>query len=197
MPSWPHFTHEFASPRPPDEVHRNVVTMLSPSLEEVGYRLQDHSDSGARFTRRYWPGWAIVGLLVGWALAAYAYSSVQDKIDNTPPPGMWIAAAIAVACIFIRRTEDLRLLFEPRVGGTVILVDGHARRDLQEMLRGLSDGSLDPAAMPKPGPAAQTPAPTAPPDAVEQIRRLAELRDSGALTDAEFEAKKKKLLDEV
>ena len=197
MPSWPHFTHELASPRPPDEVHRNVVMNVSPSLEEIGYRLQDHSDAGARFTRRYWPGWAIFGLLAGWALAAYAYSSVQNEIDNTPPPGMWVAAAIAVACIFIRRSEDLRLSFEPRVGGTVVLVDGHARRDLQEMLRGLSDGSLDAAAMPKLGPGSEPSASAAQPDAVEQIRRLAELRDSGALTDAEFEEKKKQLLSEV
>lgn len=31
-------------------------------------------------------------------------------------------------------------------------------------------------------------------DSIEQIKKLAELRDSGILTDAEFEAKKKQLL---
>jgi Short C-terminal domain len=34
-------------------------------------------------------------------------------------------------------------------------------------------------------------------DATEQIRRLAELRDSGALTDEEFEAKKTELLGRI
>jgi hypothetical protein len=34
-------------------------------------------------------------------------------------------------------------------------------------------------------------------DATEQIRRLAELRDSGALTDEEFEAKKTELLHRI
>ncbi len=31
-------------------------------------------------------------------------------------------------------------------------------------------------------------------DAIEQVKKLAELRDQGILTDAEFEAKKKQLL---
>ncbi len=39
--------------------------------------------------------------------------------------------------------------------------------------------------------------PAAPVDPAEQIRRLAELRDSGALTEEEFEAKKKDLLDRM
>jgi hypothetical protein len=34
-------------------------------------------------------------------------------------------------------------------------------------------------------------------DATEQIRKLAELRDTGALTDDEFETKKKELLDRI
>jgi len=43
---------------------------------------------------------------------------------------------------------------------------------------------------------AVAPVPSAPAsdDAIEQIKKLAELRDQGILTDAEFEAKKKQLL---
>lgn len=44
---------------------------------------------------------------------------------------------------------------------------------------------------------ASTPAAASAPatdDAVEQIKKFAELRDQGILTDAEFEAKKKQLL---
>ncbi|OOE43993.1 hypothetical protein BZG06_10155 [Salinivibrio kushneri] len=35
------------------------------------------------------------------------------------------------------------------------------------------------------------------PDAIEQIKKLAELKDAGALTDEEFQAKKEKLLAEI
>jgi hypothetical protein len=46
------------------------------------------------------------------------------------------------------------------------------------------------AAQAAPAPAQQS----ASGDAIEQIKQLAELRDQGILTDAEFEAKKKQLL---
>ena len=48
-----------------------------------------------------------------------------------------------------------------------------------------------PAPAPEPPPAPATPEP---PDVLEQIRKLAELRDAGALTDEEFNAKKSDLL---
>jgi predicted Zn-dependent peptidase len=48
-----------------------------------------------------------------------------------------------------------------------------------------------PAPVAAPAPAA---APAAAPDYIEELRRLAELRDAGIVTDAEFEAKKKQLL---
>ncbi len=41
---------------------------------------------------------------------------------------------------------------------------------------------------------AAAPAQPATDDSIEQIKKLAELRDQGILTDAEFEAKKKQLL---
>jgi hypothetical protein len=41
---------------------------------------------------------------------------------------------------------------------------------------------------------APAPAPSAAPDFVEQLTQLAALRDSGALTEAEFEAQKAKIL---
>lgn len=48
------------------------------------------------------------------------------------------------------------------------------------------------AAQAKPAPAA--PAMPSGDDAIEQVKKLAELRDQGILTDAEFDAKKKQLL---
>lgn len=45
-------------------------------------------------------------------------------------------------------------------------------------------------------PQAVTPAqPTSTDDVIEQVKKLAQLRDQGILTDAEFEAKKKQLLN--
>jgi uncharacterized membrane protein YdbT with pleckstrin-like domain len=45
--------------------------------------------------------------------------------------------------------------------------------------------------------AAPPPAAPAAPDAAEQIRKLAELRDAGAITQAEYDAKKAELLDRM
>jgi hypothetical protein len=49
----------------------------------------------------------------------------------------------------------------------------------------------------KPAGAAPAAAPPAAADPLDQIRKLAELRDSGVLSDAEFEAKKAELLGSV
>ena len=40
-------------------------------------------------------------------------------------------------------------------------------------------------------------APAAPPDPMEQIRKLAELRDAGVLNEAEFKQKKAELLAQI
>lgn len=47
------------------------------------------------------------------------------------------------------------------------------------------------------GPKVQPPAPSRPgQDPIEQVRRLAELRDSGAISEEEYQARKNKLLGE-
>jgi len=53
--------------------------------------------------------------------------------------------------------------------------------------------------MPAQAPAPPTPQQPAPdsPDVTEQIRKLAELRDQGILTDEEFQSKKKELLSKL
>jgi hypothetical protein len=50
-----------------------------------------------------------------------------------------------------------------------------------------------PAAPPRSAPVASSPDP----DALEQLRKLGELRDAGVLTAAEFEAKKAELLGRI
>jgi hypothetical protein len=49
-------------------------------------------------------------------------------------------------------------------------------------------------AAPEPAPAPVAAAPAAAPDAVAQLTQLASLKDSGALSEAEFEAAKAKIL---
>jgi hypothetical protein len=52
----------------------------------------------------------------------------------------------------------------------------------------------DPAAPAPTAPAPAAPAPSEGPSYLEELEKLAELRDKGIITDAEFEAKKKELL---
>jgi hypothetical protein len=55
-------------------------------------------------------------------------------------------------------------------------------------------------AQPQPGPATATPAVGPEPpadDAAARLRRLAQLRDSGVITEAEFQAKKDDLLAQI
>jgi len=70
------------------------------------------------------------------------------------------------------------------VVGTAAVVGGHmANKRAQEQAQ---------EAPPEPQ---YAPAPAAPaPDPIEQLTKLAALRDSGALTEAEFEAEKAKIL---
>jgi hypothetical protein len=51
-----------------------------------------------------------------------------------------------------------------------------------------------PAAAPAPAPAAPAPAPAAEPSYLDELERLAALRDQGAITEEEFAAKKGQLL---
>lgn len=56
------------------------------------------------------------------------------------------------------------------------------------------DDDVEPAAVAQP--AAVQPA-AAQPDYIDQLKRLADLRDKGILTDEEFDAKKKQILDQM
>ena len=56
------------------------------------------------------------------------------------------------------------------------------------------------AAEPQPGPAMATPTTNVKPaagDATVKLRRLAQLRDAGVITEAEFQAKKEDLLAQI
>jgi uncharacterized membrane protein YdbT with pleckstrin-like domain len=61
---------------------------------------------------------------------------------------------------------------------------------------GMASAAAAATASPAPAPVAAAPAP-APPDAVDTLARLAALRDSGAITTEEFEAKKAEILARI
>ncbi len=73
------------------------------------------------------------------------------------------------------------------VAGTAAVVGGHMANK-QAQAAQAQQAEQAPAAAPAPAPAA------AAPDTVTQLTQLAALKDSGALTEAEFEAEKAKLL---
>ena len=74
------------------------------------------------------------------------------------------------------------------VVGTAAVVGGHmANKQAQ------AQAAQAPAPEPQYAPA-PAPAPAAAPDRIEQLTQLAALKDSGALTEAEFEAEKAKIL---
>jgi hypothetical protein len=89
--------------------------------------------------------------------------------------------------------------------GTSQVIDLTGRPELREKVLGaLREHAGDPIALQAAvfaalGAAGVQAAPAAPaqPDPYEQLRKLDELRDQGVLTDAEFEAKKKQLLDRL
>jgi hypothetical protein len=72
------------------------------------------------------------------------------------------------------------------VVGTAAVVGGHMAN--KQAARAQQAAAEAPAAAPAPEPAA------AAPDPIEQLTQLAALKDSGALTEAEFEAQKAKIL---
>ena len=71
------------------------------------------------------------------------------------------------------------------VVGTAAVVGGHMANK-----QASAQAQQAPAEAPAPAPAPQA----APPDPIEQLTQLAALKDSGALTEAEFEAQKAKIL---
>lgn len=196
MPAGAHIALEFTSPNSSEDVERDVAFKFAPQAERHNYKLEQHSKNGALFSRRYWPAGAIVGFVLGWIIAATGYSNSADSVTGVAP-GVYVAGAIAVACLFVRRSENLRMTFEERQGGSVIMVDGHATKALRAVLEDLAAETPPPGSLERlPAPGGGVPGPSSD-DPVEKIERLAKLRDSGALSSEEFNVKKAELLDEV
>ncbi len=77
------------------------------------------------------------------------------------------------------------------IAGTATAVSGHVAAKQQAKY---AQQAAPPAPEPAPPAAEQATPPAAPVDVVEQLKKFAELRDKGILTDEEFAAQKTKLL---
>ena len=78
------------------------------------------------------------------------------------------------------------------VVGTAAVVGGHMANKQAQAAQAQAAQAPPPAPEPEPQ---YAPAPAAAaPDPIEQLTKLAALKDSGALTEAEFEAEKAKIL---
>jgi hypothetical protein len=76
------------------------------------------------------------------------------------------------------------------IAGTATAVSGRVARRQEEKYA----AQAEPAAPPPPAEPAPAPAAATEPDVVEQLKKFAELRDQGILTEEEFAAQKAKLL---
>ena len=76
-------------------------------------------------------------------------------------------------------------------------VDLETLTGLDELEPGRFAALLELVTAAEPGEAAARPEPATPPDTLELLRKLGDLRDGGVLTDAEFEAKKAELLRRI
>jgi hypothetical protein len=79
----------------------------------------------------------------------------------------------------------------PAPGSNIMVGDQSLADMVAQAQAGMAAAGISPGAVPgMPG----TPAPAAQPDPVEQLSKLADLRDRGVLSDEEFEAQKAKIL---
>lgn len=196
MPAGKHISTEIVSLKQPEQVAQLVADNLAPAMRRAGLSLVDHSSDGARFTRSYWPGGAVAGFLIGWILAAYSYSHAPTDLGGSKQIQLAtiIAAAVGIGCLFIRRSEQLVFVFERHVKGTVIRITGAAPATTTRQLNSLRDDTMTVDQL---GPLAGA-APILAPVETDPVARLAvltDLRDRGALTAAEFQDQKAKILE--
>jgi hypothetical protein len=80
------------------------------------------------------------------------------------------------------------------IAGTATAVSGGVRRRQEERYAGAEEAAAapEPEAAPEPAPAAVGPSP----EAIEQLKQIAALKDQGILTEEEFTAQKAKILGE-
>jgi hypothetical protein len=160
---------------PPSAVLDRAVEAMTRS----GYGLEARTENAATFARHQGPNIALGIFLV-------------------------LCCAILPGILYLflaERTVRVTIAAYPVEGGSRVVVGGDSAQDVWQATnwaRGLPE-PIDGEALPAPpeqqaNEPPETPHTTVAPDIPEQIRRLAELRDAGLITQEEFETKKAELL---
>jgi hypothetical protein len=126
-------------------------------------------------------------ILTGRRLFFFEKSWGAQTVEEFP-----IKSISSVSVDAKRRGEKLKI----HASGNIAEIEsmGHGQGDeLARQVRKLVEAQ----SAPPPAPAPSSPAAEAPSDPIEQLKRLAELRDAGVLTEEEFNRKKTQLLGQV
>ena len=175
------------------ENERGIEVALAPgmvldraveAMTRSGYGLETRSENAATFARHQGPNVALgIFLLLCCAIL----------------PGI-------LYLLLAERTVRVTVAVYPIEGGSRVVVGGDSAQDASRATSWASGLPKPSEGEPSPTPPEQqaseqpaseprgTPSPTAALDIPEQIRRLAELRDAGLITQEEFETKKAELL---
>ncbi|MEZ5595177.1 MAG: SHOCT domain-containing protein [Pseudomonadales bacterium] len=150
--------------------------------------------------------------------AAQTMVSISSRVDWSSTASIWIISAVVLVLVIMLNPYMMMLWFLLFIGGAALnvwmiasrapkLVAENLFTALRSVPAGGSAGTYSPA-MPTPAPQAQAAPPAATPatpsavavsqdETIARIRKLAELKDIGAITVEEFEAKKAELLARI
>ena len=163
---------------------RRVYATSKRLLDLAGRRVQDydyaHISSIAYSSKRYW--WLIVLGIIAIIAGIYFYYNIQDII---------VLSSVGMGCLFIILGIFIKSEWvEVNVVGVNERVKYKGSRDaLDSLLQIVREKRLTEQAVQQKATTA-----TEKLDFIETIRKLAELRDDGIITQEEFEEKKSKIL---
>jgi hypothetical protein len=170
---------------------------VSTSGTAVGY-VHQHSPVAA------YTGWIWDVIAIALLLAA-AIQGFRAKVTDRVPwamlglgaGGIWLAVMFISIFTPVMVTGTAPWITEVPLASILSVIAGLILTWL--LCRTVKTAFFQPAE-PQPGPVTATPAAglePEPDDAVTKLRRLAQLRDSGVITDADFQAKKDDLLNQI
>jgi hypothetical protein len=146
--------------------------------------------------------WAVIAIAM---VLPTAMQGIRAKVTGRVPwtmlglgaGGIWLAVMFISIFTPVMVTGTAPWITEVPLASILSVIAGLIVTWL--LCRTVKTGYFQPAE-PQPGPAATTPAADLEPaaeDPTVQLRRLAQLRDSGVITDTEFQAKKEDLLTQI
>jgi hypothetical protein len=162
---------QFTMPEPPAEALQAWQAKYSSWLAGAQFQQTGQSPQILTYTRRYIPWWTIL-------LAVILFP-------------------IGLLFLLIRNQNILTLSFVAEAGGSRVTIAGTAKDELHKHLMQVAD-QWDEMPVPErprlPEATEAAPRTSSTPDYLDQLGKLTELRDAGALSPEEFEAEKARIL---